>query len=133
LDTADLTLERWETEVGIEVKNNYDIEFRKSRIRSKLRGKGTVTVNLMKNVAESFANGEVDIIENNPTYSFTVKFVGSKGIPPNLDDLKAAIEQIKPAHLAVLYEFKYNTYQFLISNTHGQLAAYTHQEIREVI
>ncbi|MNP69599.1 hypothetical protein D3C76_1657190 [compost metagenome] len=29
------------------------------------------------------------------------------GIPPNLDDLKAAIEEIKPAHMAVEFEFNY--------------------------
>ncbi|MNE88949.1 hypothetical protein D3C80_1863070 [compost metagenome] len=29
------------------------------------------------------------------------------GIPPNLDDLKAVIEEIKPAHMQVEYEFSY--------------------------
>ncbi|MNN78327.1 hypothetical protein D3C81_1948730 [compost metagenome] len=29
------------------------------------------------------------------------------GIPPNLDDLKAVIEEIKPAHMKVEYEFSY--------------------------
>ncbi|MMZ67964.1 hypothetical protein D1872_306060 [compost metagenome] len=29
------------------------------------------------------------------------------GIPPNLDDLKEVIEEIKPAHMKVEYEFSY--------------------------
>jgi len=116
INTADFTLERWERELGIEVNNTYDINFRRSKILSKIRGQGTITVNLIKTVSESFANGEVDVVENNPTYSFTIKFVGLKGIPPNLDDLKAAIEDIKPAHLSVGYSFTYNTWNDVISS-----------------
>lgn len=111
--TADFALERWERELGIEVNNNYNIDFRRSIILSKIRGQGTVTINLIKNVSESFANGEVNVIENNSVYSFTVKFIGSKGIPPNLEDLKKAIEDIKPAHLAVVYEFTYNPWSYV--------------------
>lgn len=133
IDTADFTLERWEKEFGIAVNNSYDTEFRRSRIKSKLRGQGTITISLIKNVSESFSNGEVDVIEDNPNYSFTVKFTGTKGVPPNLDDLKAAIEAIKPAHLAVLYTFTYNTHEYLSQFTHAELAAYTHTELREVI
>ena len=107
VDTADFTLERWEKELGIEVNNSYDTSYRQSRIKSKLRGQGTITVKLIENVAESFVNGDVEIIENNPLYSFTVKFIGPRGIPPNVDDLKAAIEDIKPAHLVVVFEYRY--------------------------
>jgi hypothetical protein len=89
----------------------------------------------MKNVSESFTNGEVDIIENNPAYSFTVKFVGSKGIPPNIDDLKAAIEEIKPAHLAVQYEFSYTLWSEVKNITWGTVKTGTWGQlrIREVI
>lgn len=130
LDTADFSLERWEKELGLEVNNSYDIEFRRSRIRSKRRGQGTITVNLIKNVAESFSNGEVDTIEDNPNYSFTVKFVGVKGIPPNLDDLKKAIEDIKPAHLAVTYTFTYTVWQEVKSITWGQVKTGTWEDLK---
>lgn len=113
ISTADFTLERWEKELGIKVDNSYNVEFRRSVILSKIRGQGTVTIDLIKNVSESFANGEVNVIENNTAYSFTVKFIGSKGVPPNLDDLKKAIEDIKPAHLAVVYEFTYNPWSYV--------------------
>jgi len=112
VDTADYSLERWERELGITVNNNYDTNYRRSIILSKIRGQGTVTIKLIKNVAESFENGDVNVIENNTEYSFTIKFVGTKGIPPNIDDLKKAIEDIKPAHLAVLFEFTYNLWNY---------------------
>lgn len=130
INTADYTLERWEKELGIDVNNSYDVEFRRSRIKSKLRGQGTVTVNLIKNVAESFSNGEVDILEDNPNYSFTVKFVGTKGIPPNLGDLQKAIEVIKPAHLVATYEFTYNVWGDIKAYTWGDLKSSTWGEIK---
>lgn len=130
LDTADYSLGRWEKELEIEINNSYDVEFRRSRIRSKLRGQGTITVNLIKNVAESFSNGEVDVIEDNPQYSFTVKFVGTKGIPPNLNDLKKAIEDIKPAHLLAIYKFTYTVWQEVKAITWGQVKTRTWEELK---
>ena len=43
ISTADFTLERWEKEFGIEINNNLNIEFRRTRIKAKMRGQGTVT------------------------------------------------------------------------------------------
>ena len=107
IDTATWGLKYWEQFLGIPVDENKLAEYRRSVIKSKVRGAGTITVNLIKSVAESYSNGEVDVIENVAPYTFEVKFIGTRGIPPNLDDLKNAIEQIKPAHLAVTYAFTY--------------------------
>lgn len=111
IDTADsASLARVEEQLGLDVATNYDIAYRRTRIYSRLKGQGTFTVAFLQNIAESFENGEVDIIENNANYAFSVKFVGTKGIPPNLDDLKAVIEELKPAHLGVIYEFTWLTW-----------------------
>ena len=97
----------WEQMLGIESYAGKPLDQRRSRIISKLRGMGTVTVNLIKNVAESYVYGAVEVLENPAQYSFTIRFIDARGIPPNLDDIKMAIEEIKPAHLAVIYEFRY--------------------------
>jgi uncharacterized protein YmfQ (DUF2313 family) len=107
LDTATTSLERWEKELGLPIANNYNTDYRRSKIYSKKKGQYTITPNQIKIIAESYENGEVDVIQDYANYSFTIKFVGKKGIPPNLDDLKDAIEELKPAHLAVVYEFTY--------------------------
>jgi uncharacterized protein YmfQ (DUF2313 family) len=107
VSTTDTSLERWENEFNLSVANNYDLAYRRSKILSRLRGSGTITAALIKNVAESFENGTVEVIEDSTNYSFTIKFISTLGIPPNLDDLKDAIEELKPAHLAVIYEFTY--------------------------
>lgn len=130
VDTATYALEDWEKELGIPVDNSKPAEYRRSVIKSKMRGSGTITIMLLKNVAESYVNGSVEVAEDNANYKFTVTFVDDRGIPPNLTDLQAAIESIKPAHLGVEYVFTYNTYQYVSQFTHAQLAAFTHDQIR---
>ena len=78
---------------------------------SKLRGTGTVTKSMMKNVAASFVNGDIEIIEYPSEYCFAVKFTSRTGIPYNISDIQAMIEEIKPAHLAVEYIFTYKLWQ----------------------
>lgn len=111
-------LDLWEQMLNLTSYAGKPLDQRRSRIISKLRGMGTVTVNLIKNVAESYVYGTVEVTENPAEYSFTVKFVDPRGIPPNLDDVKAAIEEIKPAHLSVEYQFTYTVWGEL--NTFGK-------------
>ena len=110
VDTATWGLDYWETMLKIPTDYSKPDDYRRTVIKSKIRGFGTVSVILIQNVAESFENGDINIIENPGNYSFEVKFVGMRGIPPNLDDLKNAIEEIKPAHLGVTYTFTYTTW-----------------------
>lgn len=110
VDDATWGLSDWETELGIYPDNLMSDADRRARIKAKLRGKGTTTVAFLKNLAESFANGEVNITEHNDQYSFDVEFVSIIGIPSDLDSLKRAIEEAKPAHLAVNYIIRYNTW-----------------------
>lgn len=107
VNTATWGLDLWEQELGIRSSAGKPADQRRAVIKSNIRGIGTVTINLVKNVAESYDGGTVEVIDQPALYQFTVKFVDTRGIPPNLDDLKVAIEAIKPAHLAVKYEFRY--------------------------
>lgn len=118
VDTATWGLNLWEKRFGIDTDITKSYEYRRSRLKSKMRGMGTVTNALIKNVANSFDNGTVDVIEglNN---MLTIKFIGRTGTPPNLSDLKSAINEIKPAHLALIYEFAY----LLISNIESMTIA----------
>lgn len=120
-------LDLWEQMLDLTSYAGKPLDQRRSRIISKLRGMGTVTVNLIKNVAESYVYGTVEVTENPALYSFTIKFVDPRGAPPNLDDVKAAIEEIKPAHLAVEYQFTYLIYDELKASghTYDQLLAHS--------
>nr|WP_209018303.1 YmfQ family protein [Paenibacillus polymyxa] len=107
--TATWGLERWEMELGIETDLAKPLDQRRAVVESKLRGAGTFSGRLVKNVAEAYDGGTVDVIFHPAEWGFTVKFIDTIGIPPNVDDLKAAIEEIKPAHMAVEYKLRYLT------------------------
>ena len=110
LETATWSLDIWEKQYGIKIDANKDYSLRRSRVMSKMRGTGTTTVEMIKNVAESFVNGLVEIVEHNEQYKFDIKMMSVIGIPPNMEDLKDAIEELKPAHLAYEIILKYNTW-----------------------
>lgn len=131
INTATWGLSYWERQVGIDVDVSKDPAYRRTRIISKLRGTGTVTVAMIQNVAESFANGDVEVIEDAQNYHFDIKFVGRMGIPPNMDDLTATIEEIKPAHLTYGYIYVYRTWAVVAPMTWAQTALYTWQHLKE--
>ncbi|OWA34369.1 phage portal protein [Saccharibacillus sp. O16] len=105
--TATWGLEIWERELDIPVDSSKPIEQRRSVVESKLRGGGIFTGKMVRNVAAAYEQGEIEVDFRPQEWAFTITFVGTRGLPPNLDDLKAAIENIKPAHLAVEYAFTY--------------------------
>lgn len=110
LDSATWGLSCWEKVYGVESDTTKSLEVRRSAVRAKMRGMGTTTVELIQNVSESFVNGKVAVEEHNDEYRFDVVMLSVIGIPPNMEDLKRAIEEIKPAHLAYEIIIKYNTW-----------------------
>lgn len=115
VDTATWGLSHWERVCGIPIDESKPVEQRRSVIKSKLRGIGTVTVALIKNVAESWYNGEVEVTEQPSLYTVKIKFISKLGVPSNLADIQNALREILPAHLAINFEFSY----LLIKDVHN--------------
>lgn len=115
IEKATWGLVQWETVLGIQTDTAKPYDQRRSVIKSKVRGTGTVTVTLFKRVAEAYDNGEVEVIQDNPNYEVKIKFVSNHGVPANLDDIKMALSDIIPAHLAIIFEFTYMTWSVLDS------------------
>lgn len=130
-NTATWGLSLWEEALGLPTDTTRDIEYRRVRVVAKLRGNGTTTVALIKSVAESFSNGEVDVVEFCNEYRLEIRFVGTVGLPPNLDDLADTLDEILPAHLDWKFVIYFRTHGQLAPYTHGELAAFTHHTIRE--
>lgn len=137
VDTATWGLSRWEELLGITVGSNYsvwdaleasrkvfeDLETmnwssfedsfmgdgsgRKSSIKSRIRGFGSVNAELLKSVCESYVGGEVAVSESPETHKVSIRFIGERGVPSNINDLKAAVAEIMPAHLVVEYGYRY--------------------------
>ncbi|WP_058229669.1 YmfQ family protein [Clostridium butyricum] len=115
IDTATWGLVYWEEEYGITTNLNYSYEERREVVKAKKRGQGTCTKSLIKNVAEAFSGGECNVIENTAPYTFTIQFVGIKGIPKNMQGLINVIDEIKPAHLIYDFKYTYTSWDYLDS------------------
>lgn len=113
VDTATFGLSHFENEYGIPTDLNKTYEDRREIIKAKMRGSGTTTISMIKNVSEAFSGGEVNVIEHPENYSFTIQFVGILGIPKNLEAFKETLETIKPAHLAYDFKYTYTVWSFL--------------------
>ncbi len=133
VDTATWGLSAWEEALKINTDISKSYEFRRERIKAKLRGAGSTTKSMMKQMAAAYSNGEVEVIEDNSNYGFVIKFVGTIGIPANMPDLIQAIEEIKPAHLSYTFEYIFNTLSKLTQFTHARLSQYTHAQLREEV
>lgn len=105
--SASKTLDRYESDFVLPNANNYPNDYRISKMRSKLRGKGTITEQIVKDIAESFSNGEVEVSTIPSEYTLVIKFVGTIGIPPNLEDLKEILSSLKSADWIIKYEYSY--------------------------
>ena len=130
IQEATWSLPLWEEEFGLKVgdtTSNY--EERREMLIAKLRSTGTTTKEKIIEVGDSFTNGGVNVIEDNPNYFFTVEFTSVIGLPRNLKDFEEAINTIKPAHLDWKFKFRYRTHRELRGYTHGQLRGYTHNQL----
>lgn len=129
VDTATWGLEYYEKDLGIVTDTSQTYDERRSVIKSKERGVGTVNRALIKLVSDSYTNGDVDVSFANSI--ITVTYTSIYGIPPNEPKLEAAIEEIKPAHLAVTYVFLYIRYEQLDNQyTYDQMSTKTYDQLK---
>lgn len=131
VDTASWGLKYWEQTLGIPVEEGKDLDFRRSRVKAKLRGAGVTTVAMIRDVAESYSNGEVAVTQYAEEFRLEIKFVGTIGIPPNMDDLTKTLREIMPAHLQWDYIIIYNTWGGVGTHTWEDLTTRTWQEVKE--
>lgn len=112
---------RYERDLAITPKFGQTLEDRRSMIRAKWVGSGKVTLEMMQEVANSWKNGIIalEFIGGR----IHVKFTSPVGVPENIADLQAALESVKPAHLAIFFSFMYLTW--------GDLLQYTWDEAKQ--
>ena len=108
VDTATWGLAIYEKELGIVTDLNKPLVERRGVIRSKMRGYGKVDAALIKLVVDSYTNGGADVTFDG---KINVIFSNVRGIPENMNDVYKAVEDIKPAHLDVTYDFLFTTWE----------------------
>lgn len=136
-DANEVGITRFEQEFGIVPTSDMTLEDRKSKLLSILRGQGGVTnVLKIKTIAESFENGEVEIVPNFNKSCYIIKFIDKKGVPQRLNDLYNSIELVNPCHLKIQYEFLFEKWGELYGDSNnitpykwGELKKFTWQEV----
>lgn len=125
IETATWGLAHWERIFGLPTDTTKTYAQRREILLGRLRGIGTVTAELIDNVATAYANGDVDVSLDAPNYTVIITFVSTLGVPDQIDALKAAVREITPAHLAINYVFRFYTYAELAAGgrTYGDVAA----------
>lgn len=101
VNTAAEMLDRYEDFVA-EYHSDETDEQRRGKILAKYQGLATSTLEYLTSQAEKFSGQEVIISEDTNDYSMNLS-VDSKA--KNIDKLTAFIEQYKPAHLGLTYDF----------------------------
>ena len=131
VETATWSLENWEKKYNIPIDLDDTLENRRSRILARMVSKGQpFTKETIEAIANQFTNGSVEVIEHLEDDYFTVKFVSTKGIPPKIQDVYDAINEVKASWLDIDYEFIFNTVNYLRKFTVAELRQYTVEELR---
>ena len=100
VESSTWSLEKREKEYNIPTDLDDTLENRISRILAKMVSKGKpFTKETIEAIANQFSNGDVEVIEHLEDDYFTVKFVSAKGIPPKIQDVYDAINEIKTSWL----------------------------------
>lgn len=129
VSTATWGLDIYEKDLGITTDYTKNLDYRRSVVKSKSRGTGKLNAAMIKLVCDAFSNGDVKVTFDGIIY---VKFTSVKGVPLNMDDLKNAVEQIKPAYILLDYLYTYNTYDMLKPKTYNELKSYTYDQLRTI-
>ena len=128
--TATWSLPIWEKIFGLTVGDKTsNIQERRENLISKLRSYGTTTKEMIARVAKTFTNGEIEVVEDNSNYAFKILFTSIVGIPKNIENFKAVIEVIKPAHLNFNVEFRYKTHNQIGYLYQNSLKTKKHSEL----
>lgn len=110
IKSAVFSLPTWCKFAGIDYDSNLPIDILRSNILAALKAKETTTVEVIKNIVESYSNGTCEVIEHYGRYHFTIKFVGIVGVPKRISEIRKIIDKLKPAHLNYDFVFKYITW-----------------------
>lgn len=126
--TEDLGIPIYAKTLGINLQENITLEKKRSIIAVKWKSKWKCTEELLQAAADSWKNGEIEVsYKDNVIVCF---FVNVGGKPEDFDNLKLAIDKVKPAHLLVEYIY-FNTYGLLKKYTYGYLKQFTYKQVKD--
>lgn len=108
-DTCSETqLRDYEKEAAIVLPGGQTLDQRRSQLEAKWQGAGKCTLETMQAVCNSWRDATIKL--EFVGGKIRVTFISPIGVPPDLNALQKALEEVKPAHLAIEYQFMYKTW-----------------------
>ncbi len=98
-------LEFYEREAGITPLQGQGIDGRRSAVEAKWKSSGKIDIAMLQAVADSWQHGKVDVDFVNNKIQIT--FVDQFGLPSDRAGLELALDEVKPAHLPIIYFVRY--------------------------
>lgn len=121
---------RWESMLKIASKATDTLTERKLNILVKLSGQHSYTLRVLEQQLESICGPEnYTVAVDYPGYRITVRIALASA--SNYDAVKELLERIIPVNMVIDLSLLYHQYGDYTTYTHGQMAAYTHQQLRE--
>lgn len=99
-----------EKDVKLPNDTSIDSETRRAKVLARLQGNEVLTVSALKKLVGLYEKTGCSITEDYENYVVMILFDGMTGKPYNFEQMKAAIEEVKPAHLSFEYLFVRNTW-----------------------
>lgn len=124
-------VKRWESILDITPKGTYTLEERKFNVLVRLNEQLPYTIDTLKTSLESLCGADGYVLKLDPNaYDLIVKLALKND--NNVETVRILLDKILPANI-VKHVVTFNNHKLLKEFTHGQLAAYTHQELIEEI
>ena len=102
ISNSSLYLDRYEKMFGISVNKSLSNEERIKRLLVKLNTRTNATVDAIETVIFSLTGCSTKITEVYDQYAFAVEIKNDRNKVINIEDVRATVETIKPAHLSYL-------------------------------
>lgn len=120
-------LKEYEKEAGITPTSGQSEDDRRSAVIARWRSEGKCDIELLRITANSWKYGKtnIDFVDDKIQISFN-----DKGVPTDLDGLKAAIEEAKPAHIDTVYIFVYTTWNEVKTKMWNEVKTLTWDELK---
>lgn len=129
---GNMGLSRWERILEIIPKGTDTLEDRRFRILTRINEELPYTIPQLRNILETLCgagNYSAEVPEG--TYNLVVKVgVAAK---KNFSDVEALLDRVVPQNMIVNLSQLYNTHAEVGLFTHEQLAAYTHDHLRNEV
>ncbi len=102
---SEAMLEFYEAEATVAPMAGQSLDGRRASVEAKWKSSGKIDIEMLQAVANSWKNGKVDVDFINNKIQIT--FVDQFGLPEDRAGLELALDEVKPAHLPIIYFVRY--------------------------